>query len=296
MNGTAKQMKIVEAGMRLKEVSGMHPRKWKSFGEKRISELNQGQVPKVLAVGPRIVGGLSKKYVTDIPYGGTPGKIFEVTTKNNGWLDSVGAGSVFYAVRHLGVKKVDIWSNGNSTFKNTEISVNEIVGYLNPEIRMASTFGSRINEIGYADAVVIGCSDSRVQVHDMYDNVIVVSNAGNILSPTAIDVMLEAVKKGVPVLMVLGHTKCGAVGAAVSGNREPELKKIVSIVENNIGDNPTTDPEVMNALVSATILRGEHMPAYTSEKLMQLQQMIKSNGVEVMATFFDLSTGEVKEL
>jgi len=306
MNGTVKtanQYRIMDTTLRLKEVSGMHSRKWKRLGEERIARLNEGQAPKVLAVGPRMVGGLSGRYISDTSYSGKPGKVFEVTTKKDGTLDEVGKCSVYYAVaeKHLNIRKVDVWSNGGDTFRNTVASVKEAAGIYAADLepREFNASGGKITEVGNVDAAVVSCSDSRVQVHDMYDNVTVVSNAGNILSTTAIEVLTEAVEKGVPILMILGHTECGAVDAAVSRNTEPELSKIVSVVGNNLITERFREylgPEIVNALVSTSILRGEHTPEYASPALRGLQEMIRSEGVEVMATFFDLATGEVKEL
>ena|GEM_PF-2246174 len=296
MNGTAKQERIITAVSKLRETASAHPMKWRGLKEKRIHALNEGQNPKVLAVGPRVIGGLSARYVNDTPYGGKPGKIFEVTTTNSGWLDKVGAGSVFYAVKHLGVKKVDVWGNGGKTQGNTTKSLMEAVGNMPLEIRDFSIVGSRVTEVGVADAAVICCSDSRVQAHDMYNNVVVVSNAGNILSLTAIEVLTEAVEKGVPILMVMGHTKCGAVGAAVAGNKEKELAEIMSVVGYNLRVGEPADAEVKNAIVSAGLLKGKGFANYYGEKLQVLQGKIMDMKVEVMATFFDLATGEVKEL
>jgi carbonic anhydrase len=299
MNGTVKQMDIVEAGMMLKEVSKMHPMKWKRLGEERVMGLNKGQMPKVLAVGPRMVGGMSARYISDTSYSGKPGKVFEVTTTKSGWLDKVGAGSVYYAVKHLGVRKVDIWTNGGNTFRNSVASVREAAGNAGLEIREFSTSGGRFAEVGDVDSAVVSCSDSRVQAHDMYDNVVVVSNAGNVLSTTAIEVLTEAVEKGVPILMVMGHTKCGAVGAAVANNTEAELAQIVRVVGDNLMDDRLREdisPEILNALVSTSILKGERTPEYAGDDLKNLQKLVQEKGVEIMATFFDLSTGEVKEL
>ncbi len=296
MNGTAKQERIITAVSRLREKAIGHPTKWKMLTERRIRALNEGQKPKVLAVGPRVIGGLSARYLNDTSYSGKPGKVFEVTTSNSGWLDKVGAGSVFYAVKHLGVKKVDVWGNGGKTQGNTARSLMEAVGNIPLEIREFSIVGSRVTEVGLADAAVVCCSDSRVQAHDMYDNVVVVSNAGNILSHTAIEVMTEVVEKGVPILMIMGHTKCGAVGAAVAGNKEKELEEIMSVVGHNLKIGEPADAEVKNAVVSAGILKGKGFANYYGEKLQMLQGKIRDMKIEVMATFFDLATGEVEEL
>ena len=296
MNGTARlNVRMVEAANRINETQMLHPRKWKRHGEIFIKSINKGQAPRILAVGPRVVGGLKKCYLNNPRYDGVPGTVFEVTTMNDGTFDNVGAGSVFYAVKHLGIRIVDVWGNGNKTQAKTIENLKKVIS--EPlELREVSIFGNKATNVREADAVVVSCSDSRVQVHDIYEGVIVVSNAGNILSLSAIEVMVEAIEKGIPAFMILGHTKCGAVGAAVSKNKEPELAEIMGIVEDNITHTPTLQPEVLNAFVSASILKGQHTPPYAGAELKRLQEMIRSEGACVMSTFFDLATGEVWEI
>ncbi len=74
-------------------------------------------------------------------------------------------------------------------------------------------------------AIVLGCSDSRVPIETIFDqapgNVFVVRVAGNFLN----DDILGSIEFGVAVLkarliLVLGHTNCGAVTAAVAHAKE----------------------------------------------------------------------------
>ncbi len=74
-------------------------------------------------------------------------------------------------------------------------------------------------------AIVLGCSDSRVPIETIFDQVpgriFVVRVAGNFLN----DANVGSIEFGIAVLkarlvLVLGHTKCGAVGAAVEWARE----------------------------------------------------------------------------
>jgi carbonic anhydrase len=72
----------------------------------------------------------------------------------------------------------------------------------------------------YPIAAVLSCSDSRVAPELAFDqgpgDVFVVRVAGNFLNEDGLASLEYAVKfLGVPLLMVLGHTNCGAVGAAV---------------------------------------------------------------------------------
>lgn len=297
MSGSAKLHREMEATWMMKETQGLHAKRWKRLGERRISELNTWQHPKVLAVGPRVVGGLKGKYINDSSYDGKPGKVFEVTTMNDGSFDGVGAGSVLYAVKHLGVSKVDVWGNGGGTQKKTIESLKGIFGERHVlEIREHTAHGDETNNVGEANAVVLSCSDSRVQVHDIYDYAVVVSNAGNILSPAAIEVIGEMVEKGVPIIMVMGHSKCGAVGAALKGTEEPALMGITSTIKHNIRGEPQEDAEVKNAVASLELLKSNVFAEYCGKELQKLQNAIRKAGTIVAARFLELSTGELREI
>jgi hypothetical protein len=296
MNGTEKiNLRLADARNRMGATQNIHPAKWQRHGKGLIESINRGQAPRVLAVGPRVVGGLKARYLNKPGYGGIPGNVFEVTTMNDGSLDGVGAGSVFYAVKYLGVNVVDVWGNGNRTQGKTIESLNEVIPWP-VEIRENSIFGDGATNVREAEAVVIACSDSRVQVHDIYDDVVVVSNAGNLLSPAAIEIIGELAEKGVPVAMVLGHTKKGEIGAAAAGNNEPELAEINSVVGQNTRGMPAEEAEMGNACFSAELLRGEGFAGYYGKELQALQGKIRDAGVEVVAAFLDLADGTTREL
>lgn len=296
MNGTGKiNLRLADARNRMEATQTLHPKKWQVHGKAFIESINKGQAPRVLAVGPRVVGGLKARYRQVPGYGGVPGNVFEVTTMNDGSLDRIGAGSVFYAVDKLGITVVDVWGNEGKTQGKTIESLNKIVPRA-VEIRENTIHGDSATNVREAEAVVVSCSDSRVQVHDVYDDVVVVSNAGNILSPTAIEVIEEMIEKGVPVAMVMGHTDCGAVGAAVAGNDEPALAEIMSVVGQNIRRVHTEDAEVMNSAVSAGLLKGDGFAEYYGKMLQVLQGKIREKGTEVVAAFLDLADGSIKEL
>jgi len=273
-------LKLADASQRMAATQKIHPKKWGRMGENLIESINQGQAPRILAVGPRVVGGLKARYLNKPGYGGVPGSVFEVTTHNDGYLDAVGEGSVYYAIKHLGITVVDVWANGSRTESQTIRSLKKIIG-MPVEIRENSIFGDESSNIREAEAVVVSCSDSRVQVHDIYDDVVVVSNAGNILSPVALEVIDEAVALGVPIAMILGHTKCGAVGAAVAGNTERPLQEIMNAISRNLGGEQS-GAEIKNAVVSAEFLKDRFSG--------------KNMSTEVAATFLDLSDGTVGNL
>jgi carbonic anhydrase len=73
-------------------------------------------------------------------------------------------------------------------------------------------------------SVVVCCSDSRVPPEIVFDqtigNIFVVRSAGHCLGPMMLGSIEYAVEHlGVPFVMILGHTRCGAIEAAVKGGQ-----------------------------------------------------------------------------
>ena len=81
-------------------------------------------------------------------------------------------------------------------------------------------------------AVVVGCSDARVPVEQVFDqapgSLFVVRVAGHVLEPAALASILYAVRElGVRLVIVLGHQACGAVRAALAGVTDAALSPLV---------------------------------------------------------------------
>jgi len=91
----------------------------------------------------------------------------------------------------------------------------------------------------FAFAIVLTCSDSRVVPELFLDqglgDLFVVRNAGNILDDHVIGSMDYAVEHlHVPLVLVVGHEKCGAVSAAVAGGEAPcHIRSVVAALEFN---------------------------------------------------------------
>ncbi len=87
-------------------------------------------------------------------------------------------------------------------------------------------------------AIVLGCSDSRVPVEIVFDqglgDLFVIRVAGNIVAPSLIgSVEFAAAQFGTRLVIVLGHSQCGAIIATLdqlrrpTANQSPNLKSIV---------------------------------------------------------------------
>lgn len=88
-------------------------------------------------------------------------------------------------------------------------------------------------------AIILGCSDSRVPAEIVFDqglgDLFVIRIAGNIVAPSQIgSVEFAAERFGTPLVVVLGHSRCGAVMATLEGIMQPtchQSRHLGSIVE-----------------------------------------------------------------
>jgi carbonic anhydrase len=88
-------------------------------------------------------------------------------------------------------------------------------------------------------AIVLGCSDSRTPVEILFDqgfgDLFVIRVAGNIVAPSGVgSIEFAASQFGTRLVIVMGHTRCGAVGATVQAletGMGPESKNIRSITD-----------------------------------------------------------------
>ncbi len=155
-------------------------------------------------------------------------------------------------------------------------------------------------------AVILGCSDSRVPVEMVFDqgvgDLFVIRVAGNIVAPSMVgSVEFAAEKFGTRLVVVLGHTRCGAVAATLeelqrpSEAQSPNLRSIVQriqpAVEGLLETELRGDPEALarkavraNVRVSASQLR------HGSEIL---ERLIEHDGLLVVGAEYALETGVV---
>ena len=156
-------------------------------------------------------------------------------------------------------------------------------------------------------AVILGCSDSRVPVEIIFDqglgDLFVIRVAGNIVAASQIgSIEFAAERFGTRLVVVLGHTLCGAVQATLeelqrpSENQSRNLRSIVDrirpAVEGLLATDLRDDPHALvqqavraNVRVSANHLR------YGSEIL---EHQIQKNGLLVVGAEYALETGEVE--
>ncbi len=168
---------------------------------------------------------------------------------------------------------------------------------------------ARRNEVAAGQepfAIILGCSDSRVPAEIVFDqglgDLFVIRVAGNIVAPSQIgSVEFAAERYGVRLVVVLGHSRCGAVLATLeelqrpTENQSRNLRSIVDRVRPSVEALLATelrhDPDALvrdavraNVRVSASQLR------HGSDVL---EQLIQKEGLVVVGAEYSLETGVV---
>lgn len=155
-------------------------------------------------------------------------------------------------------------------------------------------------------AAILGCSDSRVPVEIVFDqglgDLFVIRVAGNIVAPSQIgSIEFAAQTFGTRLVVVLGHTHCGAVAATVDalrGSVPPESRNLYSIVDrikpsaNDIlSANPNTDRDSLIAsAVRANVMSSVRDLREGSTVLAELQQ---NDDLLIVGAEYSLTTGAV---
>jgi carbonic anhydrase len=141
-------------------------------------------------------------------------------------------------------------------------------------------------------AAILSCADSRVPVEILFDqsigHVFVSRVAGNIVTPEIMASLEYGVAAlGVKAILVIGHTNCGAISAAVAAKEVPGQISVLyqHLIPGIRGAKGDVSLAVkMNAAYQAQVLR---------ESSTVIAKAIKDDGLKVASGSYDLGTGRV---
>jgi carbonic anhydrase len=155
-------------------------------------------------------------------------------------------------------------------------------------------------------AVILGCSDSRVPVEIVFDqglgDLFVIRVAGNVIAPSQVgSVEFAADRFGTRLVVVMGHSKCGAVLATLeelgrpTEVQSPNLRSIVHrirpAVEPLLETELRADPDALvHHAVRANIRAAANHLRHGSRIL---EQLIDGEGLLVVGAEYSLETGVV---
>lgn len=162
-------------------------------------------------------------------------------------------------------------------------------------------------------AIILGCSDARVPVEIVFDqglgDLFVIRVAGNVVAPSQIgSVEFAAEKFGTKLVVVLGHSHCGAVTACVEAlinpeqNYTPNLQSIVDRIRPSVynlhelatanGQDVDAD-ELLDRSISANVRMSVSQLKHGSRAL---EDLTTSGKLLIVGAEYDLETGKVRFL
>jgi carbonic anhydrase len=147
-------------------------------------------------------------------------------------------------------------------------------------------------------AIVLTCADSRVTPEYIFNqglgDIFVLRVAGNVADPFELGSMEFAVEAlRVPLIVVLGHTQCGAVQAALGENKpHGNLGKLIEQIQ------PGKDlPREKDAALQAAIQNNaRHQATSLTERSDVLKEFVEHKRLRIVPGVYDLATGKVEWL
>jgi carbonic anhydrase len=186
---------------------------------------------------------------------------------------------------------------GNRRFVAGEHTIDELASGIR---RMAVVSGQR------PIATILGCSDSRVPVEVVFDqgfgDLFVIRVAGNIVAPSQVgSVEFAAERLGTRLVVVLGHTRCGAVTATLEDLQRPasnqswNMNSIVSRIRPSVEGLLETELRhdhdlLIDKAVRANVRASVNQLRHGSDVL---ELLIRRDGLRVVGAEYSLETGIV---
>ncbi len=155
-------------------------------------------------------------------------------------------------------------------------------------------------------AIILGCSDSRVPAEIVFDqgvgDLFVIRVAGNVVAPSQVgSVEFAAERFGTQLVVVLGHSMCGAIQATLeelgrpTDRQSPNLRSIVDrvrpavepLLETELAMSPDT---LLKQAIRANIRASASHLRHGSRIL---EQLIQQRRVSVVGAEYSVETGEV---
>lgn len=156
-------------------------------------------------------------------------------------------------------------------------------------------------------AIILGCSDSRVPAEIVFDqglgDLFVIRVAGNVVAPSQVgSVEFAASRFGTRLVVVLGHSRCGAILATIeelqrpAENQSRNLAAIVDRVRPSVeGLMKTELRHDLDALVHEAVRSNVGVSVdHLRHGSPLLEQLIRDEGLVVVGAEYSLETGEVE--
>ena len=151
-------------------------------------------------------------------------------------------------------------------------------------------------------AAILSCADSRVPVELVFDqglgDLFVVRVAGNVVAPTQLgSIEFAATQLGTRLVVVLGHSNCGAVDAALQGLRQeqahpsPNLRAILDRIQPAV--EPLLQQDEATSLHDAVVANVHRSVERLRQDSTILDDLVDSGDLTIIGAEYSMETGRV---
>ena len=146
-------------------------------------------------------------------------------------------------------------------------------------------------------AIILSCSDSRVPPEIVFDqglgDLFVIRVAGNVIDNIALgSIEYAAEHLHAPLIMVLGHERCGAVTAAVEGGHAPgHIHSIVTAIEPAVKKAAKASGDKVDNSIRENV---KMVAKQLEESKPILNELIEAGKLKVVGARYDLDSGQVE--
>lgn len=145
-------------------------------------------------------------------------------------------------------------------------------------------------------AIILGCADSRVPPEILFDqglgDLFTIRVAGNVVDDMVLgSIEYAAEHLGTPLMVVLGHSSCGAVGATVAGGKlEGHLPSLAAAIQPAVKAVKDQPGDLLDNAVRAN---AKMVAAQLQSSEPILAELVKAGKFKVVAARYDLESGAV---
>ena len=145
-------------------------------------------------------------------------------------------------------------------------------------------------------AIVLSCADARVPPEILFDvgigDLFDVRIAGNIVTPEVLgSIEYAAVELGTPLIVVLGHERCGAVTAAVRGKALPgKMGSLVAAIKPALNQVQRSAQDVMETAIVANV---QYQILTMKRQSSLLSNLVAQRQLKIVGARYDLDLGAV---
>ncbi|MBT4855920.1 carbonic anhydrase [bacterium] len=159
--------------------------------------------------------------------------------------------------------------------------------------------GAQASKVGqFPKAIVLSCMDSRSIPEIVFDqsigDILTLRVAGNVVNKDILASIEYAIKHvGVKLIVIMGHTGCGAIATALEGTQGENLSHLLGAILPAVKAQASQSNQEGSIVTDITLQHVQNMVERSVEESSVLRDMITQKKVNIVGALHDLESGSV---